>query len=192
MYADDSPGRFWPAKFIATTAPSAVIPPALGADRVHWPLRHRRPPGPQYEFGDPSLSMLFVLAVYTYTLSVMVPTALPKLPFSLPVTSTLSPSGDTANAELMLPPGRRGMRVMPEPCTYRNALRWQHTVLLLLVPTATLPFAEEPLATTKLVLSRFGHPGPTAGHALGMTTWVAVVVSIRTAFVWLVPPGPVG
>jgi hypothetical protein len=80
----------WPAKFIATTAPSAVIPPALGAASVHWLLRHRRPPGPQYEFGDPSLSMLFVLAVYTYTLSVMVPTALPKAP-ALPVTSTLSP-----------------------------------------------------------------------------------------------------
>jgi hypothetical protein len=81
------------------------------------------------------------------------------------------------------------MRVMPEPCTYRNALRWQHTVLLLLVPTATSPFARGAPCDDEARVIQVRTPRADRGtRPRNDHPWVAVVVSIRTAFVWLVPP----
>ena len=105
----------------------------------------------------------------------MVPFALPRVPFALPVTSTLSPSGDTANALLNAPARQEGdgghartVHIPERPALATNC------VVVARYPTATLPFAEVPRATTKFVVSAVGHPGaPAAGHTFGMTTLVA-------------------
>ena len=91
-------------KFMATTEPSAVIPPWIWMVGSQLSLAHTLPPVRYAAFGDPSGWIAFVLARQRYA------SGLVGLAALLPLMSTRSPSGDTASGMLTRAAGERGDR----------------------------------------------------------------------------------